>query len=173
MKSFKQFLKEKSELGVGSRVLVDQNRFRSGRDPGRRAEKLVGTIRKMGEDECMVEFDKHITIRGEKKRTMKMRMSYVSELVESFSPSGKGQEIIWDFLTSPGRAAETVFELSSIASDPQTKKNVGMVQFAKLQSAAVAMAKKGAIQYDGVSKVSQKSSLQQLDVKKVMNRMRI
>jgi hypothetical protein len=180
MKSFKEYLEEKRELGPGSRVIVDQSRYRSGRDPGRKLERLTGTIRKIGEDGAHVDFDRHISVKGKKVKGMRMNMKYVSELVESnlfpdgnmeiaafkyprtealnptakFTPKGKGQQLVMSFLSAPGRDPRATFELSSVAEDKQVRKEIGIVHFGKIVSAANALAKKGAIQFDGISKVS-------------------
>lgn len=84
MKSFIEYISEKRELGVGSRVVIDQSRYRSGRDPGRKLERLTGTIKRMKEDgSCVVEFDRAVMIKGKKCREMKMGNHYLSELEES------------------------------------------------------------------------------------------
>ena len=85
MKSFKTILEAvlaDNPLALGGRVSVDQSRFKSGRDPGRRRESYCGTITKMGEDTCMVEFDKPVTVKGKKITSMHMKHSYATPLVE-------------------------------------------------------------------------------------------
>lgn len=158
MKTFREHLAEKTELASGSRVIIDQSRFRSGRDPGRKLERLTGTIRKMGEDGgATVSFDRHVLIKGKKVKEMKMNMRYVSELIEAAGAKGKAQELIMAFLNAPGRDPAASFSLTSIASDKELRKDFGIVHFGKIQSGAAALAKKKLVQYDGISNISLKS----------------
>lgn len=91
MISFKQHIAEKYELGPGSRVIINQSRFRSGRDPGRKLERLTGTIRRMKEDgHCFVEFDRHVAIQGKKVKSMRMKSSYLERLDESNNMTERG-----------------------------------------------------------------------------------
>lgn len=69
-------------MTLGSRVIVDQSRFKSGRDPGRRREVLQGTISKFEENDCEVEFDKPVIIKGKKHHKMRMKHHYVSPVKE-------------------------------------------------------------------------------------------
>lgn len=67
----------------GDRVIVDSTRFKSGRDPGRRKEVYTGTVKRMRETDCMIEFDAPVTIRGKKVINMNMKHSYVKPLKET------------------------------------------------------------------------------------------
>ena len=147
---------EKREIGIGSRVIVDQSRFRSGRDPGRRMERCTGTVKKYddGSETCYVEFDKPVTVKGQKKSGMAMKKHYISELVEAkwetSSPGAKAKEVIMDFVSK--QSTTTEHQLSDIVKLMRPFSDG--IHFKYFQSAAKALAKQGKIGYDGISVVT-------------------
>lgn len=197
MKSFKQHIAEKHEIGPGSRVIINQSRFRSGRDPGRKLERLTGTVKRIREDgHCFVEFDRHVAINGKKVKSMQMNSSYLDRLDEDTlneigytrQPGSSGNEPIGRTLTASAKnfATSTDQKGKEIKGMPRKHFNPkGEAQtalggwvanqskgksfqlsdvhrmikprishFAKLQSAANTMAKKGLLDFDGLSKIT-------------------
>lgn len=63
---------------------------------------------------------------------------------------GKAQDMILDFL----KTHKGTDQLSNIHSDMNLRKKYGIIHFSKLQTGALALAKRNKIKFDGISKIS-------------------